>query len=117
MINRYHGNSGRVERVDDGQGAFHAPDIAASGSNASGVRPAVSVSNAGALNAPLPSAAKTTPGALGSLTGLTRLFPDALRELRSLETEDILLLAVLYLMYRESGDTELLIVMGAMFLP
>ncbi len=34
----------------------------------------------------------------------------------SLETEDILLLAVLYLMYRESGDEELLIMMGALIL-
>ena len=32
----------------------------------------------------------------------------------SLETEDLLLLAVLYLMYRESGDKELLIMMGAL---
>ena len=31
-----------------------------------------------------------------------------------LETEDLLLLAVLYLMYRESGDRELLIMMGAL---
>ena len=33
-----------------------------------------------------------------------------------LETEDIILLLILYLMYRESGDSELLIIMGAMFL-
>lgn len=32
----------------------------------------------------------------------------------SLETEDLLLMAVLYLMYRESGDKELLIMMGAL---
>ena len=32
----------------------------------------------------------------------------------SLETEDLLLIAVLYLMYRESGDKELLIMMGAL---
>lgn len=32
------------------------------------------------------------------------------------ETEDIILLMILYLMYRESGDSELLIIMGAMFL-
>ena len=30
-----------------------------------------------------------------------------------LETEDFLLLAVLYLLYRESGDREFLIMMGA----
>ena len=33
-----------------------------------------------------------------------------------LETEDLLLLLILYLLYRESGDTELLVIMGAMFL-
>ena len=32
----------------------------------------------------------------------------------SLETEDLLLMAVLYLMYRESGDRELLIMMGSL---
>ncbi|MBE7017949.1 MAG: hypothetical protein E7420_07355 [Ruminococcaceae bacterium] len=32
----------------------------------------------------------------------------------SLETEDLLLMAVLYLMYRESGDKELLIMIGAL---
>ena len=41
----------------------------------------------------------------------------ALEQLRSLETEDILLLLILYLMYRESGDKELLIIIGAMLLP
>jgi len=33
-----------------------------------------------------------------------------------LENEDFILLLILYLMYRESGDSELLIIMGAMFL-
>lgn len=32
----------------------------------------------------------------------------------SLETEDLLLLAVIYLMYRESGDNQLLIVLAAL---
>lgn len=32
------------------------------------------------------------------------------------ETEDLLLFAVLFLMYRETGDKELLIIMGGMFL-
>lgn len=42
-----------------------------------------------------------------------KLLP-GLRE--GLETEDLLLLLILYLMYRESGDSDLLIIMGAMFL-
>ena len=32
------------------------------------------------------------------------------------DTEDLLLFAVLFLMYKESGDKELLIIMGGMFL-
>ena len=49
----------------------------------------------------------------GIFDKLTQLVPGSLGEL---ETEDIILLLILYLMYRESGDSELLIIMGAMFL-
>ena len=45
--------------------------------------------------------------------GITRYIPQKLGEL---ETEDMLLILILYLMYRESGDRELLIIMGAMYL-
>ena len=38
------------------------------------------------------------------------------KTLGELETEDFLLILILYLMYRESGDKELLIIMGAMYL-
>lgn len=38
------------------------------------------------------------------------------KKLGELETEDLLLILILYLMYRESGDRELLIIMGAMYL-
>lgn len=37
-------------------------------------------------------------------------------DLSKLETEDLILLLILYLLYRESGDEELLIMMGAMLL-
>ncbi len=37
-------------------------------------------------------------------------------KLHELELEDMLLLMILYLLYRESGDKELLIIMGAMYL-
>ena len=33
-----------------------------------------------------------------------------------LETEDLILLLILYLLYRESGDTEMLFILGAMLL-
>jgi len=45
---------------------------------------------------------------LGSL--LSGVFPDGF------EMEDALLLLVLFLMYKETGDKEMLIIMGAMFL-
>lgn len=52
------------------------------------------------------------PFNLGSGLGniLSNVFPDGF------EMEDALLLLILFLMYRESGDKELLIIMGAMFL-
>lgn len=47
-----------------------------------------------------------------------RLWP-LLKKLEAidLQTDDLLLLLILYLMYRESGDKELLFMMGAMLLP
>ena len=43
--------------------------------------------------------------------GLMSVLP---RKAAELETEDLLLILILYLMYRESGDKELLIILGAM---
>ena len=60
------------------------------------------------------------PGRGGGLGGLISGLPSSLEALLSrllpdsLETEDLLLMLILYLMYRESGDWELLIIMGAM---
>lgn len=47
------------------------------------------------------------------ISGITELLPKVLPD--GLETEDLILLLVLYLMYKESGDRELLVIMGAMF--
>lgn len=96
--NRYHGNSGRVTRVDE--------------------RPAASASASPQpirLSAPMPAPSfNSKPKPLPLLGGsLSELLPKSLGQL---ETEDIILLLILYLMYRESGDSELLIIMGAMFL-
>ena len=89
MYNRYKGNGSRPIAVDD-----HAPPPKKPG----GKLPP----GPAAPYAPKPSASP-----LGSI------IPKGLGEL---ETEDLLLLLILYLMYRESGDKELLIIMGAMFL-
>jgi hypothetical protein len=57
-------------------------------------------------------------GSLFQLDGLQEKLSGLLSQVLSdgLETEDLILMLVLYLMYRESGDTELLIILGAMFL-
>lgn len=93
MLNRYQGNTGRVVRIDDGQPKPAPPP-----------------------SAPWPGLMQPKPPEKkppGIFDKLTQLVPGSLGEL---ETEDIILLLILYLMYRESGDSELLIIMGAMFL-
>ena len=62
-----------------------------------------------------PYAQRWSSGDLGGLlSGVTDALGGILRG--GLETEDLLLMLILYLMYRESGDKELLIVLGAMLL-
>ena len=88
MYNRYYGNSGRCERV----GAPPPPPL-----------PPM----------PKPPPAEQRPpgppprwgGELGRL--LARLSPG------QLETEDLLLLAILWLLYRDSGDRDFLLAMAA----
>lgn len=80
MYNHYRGNSGRVERVED------SPPPPPAGPPPGERRPP----------GPLPGLS----GELASLLG--RLAP------ARLETEDLLLLAILYLLYRESGDRDFL---------
>lgn len=92
MYNRYKGNTGKVVRVEEKR------------------RPAQPYAPA-----PQPyTNQQRPPRKLPLLSGsLTQLIPNAVGEL---ETEDVILLLILYLMYRESGDPELLIMLGAMFL-
>lgn len=97
-INRYQGNSGRLTRIPE------RPEER---------RPPVQASPPPAAR-PGPMPRQSPPqGMLGGLEDLSRLLPARIGEL---ETEDLILLLILYLMYRESGDSELLIIMGAMFL-
>lgn len=88
MLNRYQGNTGKVERIDDSY-VYRKPQKDAH--------------PAGSHNAATD----------GILERIGRLLPGTGEKL---DSEDIILLLILYLMYRESGDTELLIIMGAMFL-
>lgn len=95
MYNRYQGNTGRVTRVDDNKRERQ-----------SRVMP----------QPPRPAPPPRTPPQKkksGILDALGGLLP---KKLEGLETEDLMLLLILYLLYRESGDTEMLIIMGAMFL-
>ena len=88
MYNRYRGNGSRPERMEDHPSAKSATPC----------RP------------PFPPPSAKPPKRSG-------LIPEKLtKSLASLETEDLLLILILYLMYRESGDKELLIIMGAMYL-
>lgn len=88
-MNRYYGNSGRMERLPD--------------------RPIPPAPQ------PMPPPPDPCPPPrkrpAPELNKLLRRF-----DLRRLEQDDLLLLAILYLLYRESGEKELLIVMGAMIL-
>ena len=92
MYNRYQGNSGKVIRVKEQP--YHTS------------KPEKQIPK----SSPVPPPLKKLPSQGFSLTSL---FPKGKPEL---ETEDIILMLVMYLMYRKSGDTDLLIMMGAMFL-
>ena len=101
MINRYQGNSGRVERFLESGEERRAP-------------PREQIPRRQPPPPVRPKPPKPAPGGLlNGLGDIGRLLPDKGGEL---ETDDIILLLILYLMYRESGDSELLIIMGAMFL-
>ena len=102
--NRYQGNSGRVTRVSQDRQPRQAAPQHFSPPQPGRTRPQ-----------PPPGPIKRPPWPLDSLGSglgglLEKLNPAAL------ETDDLLLLLILYLLYRESGDTELLLIMGAMFL-
>lgn len=92
--NLYRGNGSRAERVEDGGSHADAPRS----------RPA--------------SRAPSAPHAASRQPSLPKLpiLGDLPKKLGELESEDLLLILILYLMYRESGDKQLLLIMGAMYL-
>ena len=96
MYKRYAGNSGEMRRVEEPLPGSLPP--------LPGPLPG--------FRSPPPPPAK--PGLPGLPEGLFSHLLSGLRE--GLETEDLLLLLILYLLYRESGEHELLVVMGAMLL-
>lgn len=94
MYNRYQGNTGRVERVDDDARPVRPPPRPVAGPAPGERRP--------------PGPLSGLSGELGRLLG--RLSP------ARLETEDYLLLLILYLLYRESGDADFLYAVAAYLL-
>ena len=111
MMNRWQGNSGRVQRIGERQDRPAPPpreEPRPQPKPQTGRRPAHSLPPL--FSAP---AGRGQGGLLSGLEGLKKLIPSKAGDL---ETEDIILLLILYLMYRESGDQELLMIMGAMFL-
>lgn len=94
MYNRYQGNSGKVERIHDAPQPERRP------------QPAMVP-----VNRPKPPSAQAGGGLANTLQNLLQKF-----SLADLETEDLLLVLILYLMYKESGDKELLFILGGLFL-
>jgi len=102
MYNRYQGNSGRVERVTEQEEARREPPRAAP------------------VHPPRPVAAPP-PGEIRPPSPLSGLSGELGRILgrfsgKGLETEDFLLIAILYLLYRESGDEEFLFAIGGLLI-
>ena len=90
MVNRYQGNTGRVKQIPEPI-KHDAP-------------------------ARLPERKKPSPNHSGD--GISRSVQRILQRLSpgNLELEDVVLLLLLYLLYRESGDREFLITLGAFLL-
>ncbi|NLH00823.1 MAG: hypothetical protein GX488_02780 [Clostridiales bacterium] len=96
-MNRYNANTGRMERVPEPQTAMPSPPPPG---------------GAGSGNRRRPPAPQGIFGGLGGSGGLGSIFSKF--NLSSLELEDLILIAIFYLLYRESGDIEFLLMAGAM---
>ena len=91
MYKRYQGNSGRVIRVDEAPKPVPA--------------------EAARMDEPV---RRSEPARILRGRAPHRPAPLPLPFLQELETEDLLMLLILYLLYRESGDKELLVIIGAL---
>ena len=111
MYKRYAGNSGEMRRVEEPLPGSLPPLPPLPGS-----LPPLPGPLPGFRSPPPPPPPGSRPphSAGPSLPGLLEGLLSGLRE--GLETEDLILLLILYLLYRESGEHELLVVMGAMLL-
>ena len=105
MYNHYQGNTGVVRRVPEPSDRARFPSREAPPASLSA--PPRPVSAPPPVSRRPPSPLSGLSGELGRL--LSRLSP------MKLETDDLLLILILYLMYRESHDEELLYILAAMF--
>ena len=107
MYNRYQGNIGKVVRVEEKQETWRP-----GGEKPRAPAPAPAGGQLRPRDQQPPAPPRTAPRSdpISSISSLLQ------NSLGGLETDDIILLLILYLMYRESGDSDLLIIMGAMFL-
>ena len=101
-MRRYDGNTGRY---------IHIPDEVIASQRMQPHRP-MPEGETRTLPPNRPQKATPPPNRFGS--GLQNIFSDIFA--RGFEVEDLLLFAVLFLMYQETKDKELLIIMGGMFL-
>ena len=100
--NRYNGSTGERTRVEEPASVEPPRDASPLPRESAPERP------------PPPESEKTPPSPLLSLrSGLDGIFERL--DPKRLETEDILVLAILWLLYRESGDWEMLIALGAYY--
>ena len=112
MYNRYKGNSGYVQKVEDGH------ERPRPGRQSQPRRVLLPLTDEPPKEKRQEQPKKPTsetrpPSPLSGLSGeLGKIF-GKLGSV-SLETEDLLLIMVLYLLYRESGDQEFLIMIGAL---
>lgn len=103
MYNRYDGNTGRFVHVPDPEPPKKAPMT-------------VQRQNKPGSMTPKPQSVRRPPVSPSPLAGIGDKLSSILPKLSlsELETEDIILLLILYLMYRESGDKDLLIMMASL---
>ncbi len=110
-MRKYNGNTGRYEYIPDQRLALDPARYERSAERGA------PLGNRGASNPvgdadPASLRHSTQPGDL--LGGLQKTLSNLVS--RGFENEDLLLFAVLFLMYQETHDKELLIIMGGMFL-
>ena len=115
MYNRYIGNTGKVSRIDDSPRATSSK-VQPQPSRKREHFPENKNSPSAAQRGALPAANCQRPPS--PLSGLSGIASEIMRKLSpaSFEMEDILLILILWLLYKESGDEELLFTMIALFL-